>query len=71
MTTEPYPVPAKWIFRIFLMISASVSKEEEKISTSGDEMIDSNSYLDQTLRYSETVPVSNQQSLEEEMGLSK
>lgn len=56
---------------IYLMLSVSLSKEEEKISTSGDEMIDSNSYLDQTLRYSETAPASNQQSLEEEMGLSK
>ena len=53
------------------MLSVSLTKEEEKISTSGDEMIDSNSYLDQTLCYSETAPASNQQSLEEEMGLSK
>ena len=48
-----------------------MTKEEEKISISGDEMIDSNSFLDQTLRFSETAPASNPQSLEEEMGLSK
>ena len=51
--------------------SASVTKEEEKISVSDDEMIDSDSYLDKTLRFSETAPETNQHSLEEEMGLSK
>ena len=56
---------------VFLIFSATVTKEEEKISISGDEMIDSNSFLDQTLRFSETAPASNPQSLEEEMGLSK